>query len=484
VDGEPHRVTAARMPRRDLFQALHPGLTGERRVSARVDPGSSEDPEVRCYRSGFWATIRIQPRDRPGRIELSIKTRLDDGTVASAPLGSIDVSEPSKPPSYEGLRGGGDRGPIAICMATFEPDIELFRAQVDSIRAQTDTDWICLISDDCSRPDRFEAVEETVAEDPRFVVSRSGARLGFYRNFERALEMAPAEARLVALCDHDDRWYPEKLETLRGALGSAQLVYSDQRLVDHDGRVLADTFWEGRRNNYRNLPSLLIANTITGAATLFRREVLDFALPFPDIPAWQFHDHWLGLVALATGDVAYVNRPLYDYVQHEGAILGQVAVGPDASSDPAGGRGRRPSLRGLRQFFSGWRAAYFCAYVRLEVQAQVLLARCSDELTARKRRALERFVASGRSPFALAWLGARPLRALLGRNETLGAEAQLARGILWRHIITARAWRRERPRGSGYDASLPPCGPDSFGQKRLRRWRGQARTPRQRTPTG
>ena len=120
----------------------------------------------------------------------------------------------------------------------------------------------------------------------------------------------------MALCDQDDRWYPEKLEVLRGALGGAQLVYSDQRLVDRSGRVLRETLWKGRRNNHTNLASLLVANTITGAATLFRRELAELALPFPEAPGWQFHDHWLGLVALASGEVAYVDRPLYDYVQH------------------------------------------------------------------------------------------------------------------------------------------------------------------------
>ena len=52
-------------------------------------------------------------------------------------------------------------------------------------------------------------IREAVAGDTRFVLSRSDEHLGFYRNFERALEMVPSEAELVALSDHDDRWYPE-----------------------------------------------------------------------------------------------------------------------------------------------------------------------------------------------------------------------------------------------------------------------------------
>jgi glycosyltransferase involved in cell wall biosynthesis len=215
---------------------------------------------------------------------------------------------------------------IAICMATFDPDPKLLAIQLDSLRAQTETDWTCLISDDCSQPQRFAELERLVGDDPRFVISRSRQRLGFYRNFERCLRLLPEQADLVALCDQDDRWYPEKLAVLRQRLGEAKLAYSDQRLVDPQGRVLADTYWTRRRNNHTNLLSLLVANTVTGAASLIRREIVELALPFPDTPGEQYHDHWLALMALANGSIAYVDRPLYDYVQHREAALGHVAA--------------------------------------------------------------------------------------------------------------------------------------------------------------
>jgi glycosyltransferase involved in cell wall biosynthesis len=369
--------------------------------------------------------------------------------------------EGREPPSYDDLPT--TRQPLtAICMATFNPVPELFRIQVDSIRAQTNRDWICLISDDRSRPDRFEMIRETVAGDPRFVLSRSDERLGFYRNFERALEMVPSEAELVALSDHDDRWYPEKLALLVNAIGDGELAYSDQRLVDARGRVRRETLWRGRRNNHTNLASLLVANTIAGAATLFRRRVIDYAVPFPSGPGWQFHDHWLALVALTLGKVVYVDRPLYDYVQHPDAVLGRAAA-------PSGQRRQRPRARPDR-----WRNAYFNAYLAREIQAQVLLARCGSEATRRKRRALRLFVNAGRSPLAFAWLAARPARALLGRNETLLDEEVLVRGLLWRYLVAFQTGRRERPGTSMPDASIPPVDPESIASKRARRWLAQS----------
>jgi len=448
VDGASHPADAQRMPRVDLFRSLHPSVAEGEEGSLEADPLSSEDPNCLSFRSGFWATVPVAPRSRPGSIELAVEARLDDGSVARAPLGRIAVVEP-RPRS-----GGRDEEEIAICMATFNPRIELFRAQIESIRAQTAPNWVCLISDDCSLPDRFAEIEREVGEDPRFVLSRSERRLGFYRNFERALEMVPPEAGLVALCDQDDRWYPEKLEALRAALGTAQLVYSDQRLVDRAGRVLADTYWTARRNNHTNITSLLLANTVTGAASLIRREVVDLALPFPDPPGEQYHDHWLGLVALATGTIGYLDRPLYDYVQHGSAALGHADANVGFT---AGGRGGWRRLRGWRDSFEAWHGYYFNGFLRLAVLAEVLLVRCDGRLSRRKRRALRRFARSDRSPLGFAWLALRPLRQRFGRSETLGAEKMLTRGIAWRWALTARAGRMERPDGHlEHDARLPP----------------------------
>jgi glycosyltransferase involved in cell wall biosynthesis len=443
------------MPRLDLFHSLHPSIAEGEEGSLERDPLSSDDPECLSYRSGFWATVPVAALEGPGTVELRAVVELSDGSKASALLGSIEATDAIAPPVPEAAAPRGRPNLIAICMATFDPDPELFRVQIDSIRAQTDPDWICLISDDCSRPDRFEELEKVVAGDPRFVVSRSPRRLGFYRNFERALGLVPPEARLVALADQDDRWYPEKLETLRTAIGEARLAYSDQRLVDIEGRVLAETYWTQRRNNHTNLASLLMANTITGAASLFRREVLELALPFPDTPGEQYHDHWIGLVALATGQVTYVDRPLYDYVQHGSAMLGHTDA--NIGFEP-GERGGWRRLRGWQDSFEAWQRFYFAGFLRVQALGEVLLARCSKQLSRGRRRALRRCVSSDRSPFGFAWLALRPrVRKLLGRDETLGAENLLVRGIAWRYVLALRARGLSRPNGRlKDDARMPP----------------------------
>ncbi len=281
--------------------------------------------------------------------------------------------------------------------------------------------------------------------------------------------MAPAEAELLALCDQDDRWYPEKLSVLRGALGNAQLVYSDQRLVDADGRVLRESMWTGRRNNHTDVTSLLVANSITGAATLFRREVADIAMPFPETPGMQFHDHWLGLVALAAGEIAYVDRPLYDYVQHSGAIFGDVSGGsPGADAARAAIRARdrhgTPPRRTWRVFprlsaarHAGSSAARAAARAGSRTESGARSSALSPALNRRRRSHGSR---CGRCGFWRAetrhW-GASASSPVASPGD--GSSVSCAKG--------ARTPGR-RP----IDARYP--NPLSFEQKRLRRWRAQA----------
>jgi glycosyltransferase involved in cell wall biosynthesis len=468
VNGVRHRPTAQQMPRLDRFRELHHHLAPRDARSVDRDPDSSRDPELRSYRSGFWATIPIESRQRPGELEVGVEARLADRTTASAPIASIEVVERPEPLPYKSLPRAAGQPLIAICMATFNPNMELFRAQVESIRAQTYRNWVCVISDDCSEPERFDEIAEFVEGDDRFLLSRADRHLSFFRNFERALELAPAEAEFVALSDQDDRWYPEKLDALSEGIGSAELAYSDLRRVDITGQVRAETLWQRRRNNHTNLASLLISNTIVGASCLTRRRAIDHALPFPSGPGWDFHDHWLVLVALSLGEVAYVGRPLYDQVQHPDAVLGHVASNGDPS--PRVERlGLWARIARRRGFLSRWRSAYFSMYLQRDFHARVLLERCGAQLSRRKRRALRLIVAAARSPLALAWLASRPARSLFGRNETLQLEAVLVRGIIWRYLIMLRTMGRQRPGGSDDDASVPSPMPQKL-VPRQQRW--------------
>jgi glycosyltransferase involved in cell wall biosynthesis len=388
-------------------------------------------------RAGFWGMARIGPREPGDVVELGLRS----GELV-AEVGRIPVAEPPAPVPGAPL--------VAIAMATFEPPIDLFRRQIDSIKGQTlNTQflntWVCVISDDCSDPARFAELQRVVGDDERFVVSRSERRRGFYHNFERALELVPAGARYVALADQDDVWDPDKLETLVGEIGDARLIYSDQRIVEPRGEQVAATYWSQRANNHADMLSLLVANCVTGAASLFPRALLDDALPLPPAQFGHYHDHWLALTALALGEIRYVPRPLYDYVQHEQATLGHATATRMVRL-----RDRLSSLRrGVRERVRLWRFHYFADACRLQHFATVLELRCGARMSAGKRRALGRILRAERSALPLPGLFARGARELARRRpETLAAEWMLGYAFTWRRLVAAT--------GGRLDALPPP----------------------------
>ena len=320
--------------------------------------------------------------------------------------------------------------------------------------------------------------------DPRFVVSRSDRRLGFYRNFERALSLVPAGVRYVALADQDDVWHPDKLATLLEAIGDAQLVYSDARIIGRDGDVRRRHVLERRRNNHESLSSLLVANAVTGAASMFRRELLDDALPFPPAQFAHFHDHWLGVVARATGTIRFVDRPLYDYVQHGTATLGHER----ANLMPTLRERFEAVRRDPRERVRLWRMHYFVDACRLLQFTAVLRARCWDRIGRDERRQIARFERAESSRAARAALAARGAWDIAGRRrpETLGAEWMLAHGFAWRRLLTATT--RDRPvRGLRLDAVPPAALDPAPGVRRpLRRLRcrgSRTRSPRWISPS-
>ena len=189
-------------------------------------------------------------------------------------------------------------------------------------------------------------------------------------------------------------------------------------------------------------------------------------MPFPQPPGEQYHDHWLALVALASGRIAYVDRPLYDYVQHGGATLGHAA----AARMPTGlGQRVRRLLGGSAgEAALGSRAGYFYGFRRLQLLAQVLLMRCGDRMDAK----LARRTAPADSRRALARVDAlaggqalaRPVRA--GRDRWRRAhpapgDRLAARAAGARRSVAAGRRRASRSRRRTTRACPATSGPRS-----------------------
>jgi hypothetical protein len=156
------------------------------------------------------------------------------------------------------------------------------------------------------------------------MVVQNETRLGYIKNFEKGMLLATAN--YVALSDQDDIWVPHKLEKLLANIGGQMLAYSDSELIDANGHLLHQKMSSIKNQLAYHTPIMYaIGAWAPGHAMLFKKELIDKAVPFP---ALVTHDFWLGFVATCYSKVVYVNEPLVHYRQHT-----QNAIGADTTKN-------------------------------------------------------------------------------------------------------------------------------------------------------
>lgn len=216
-------------------------------------------------------------------------------------------------------------------MATYNPKEEFFRKQVESIKKQTYTHWICLVQDDCSEPNNFVLIKKIIGDDNRFVIVQNKVNMGPYHAFEEGLKRLPDDTQYIAFSDQDDIWLPNKIEKLVETLETstnAVLVHSDLGLIDAEDQTLAESCWvrENRSIETEKMKTefLFFRNVVTGCSTMIKKKVLEKGLPFPKQQRRDsfHHDLWLALVSLNYGEVIPLKEALILYRQHSDNVVG------------------------------------------------------------------------------------------------------------------------------------------------------------------
>lgn len=201
--------------------------------------------------------------------------------------------------------------------------------QLQSIAAQTRLPSELVICDDRSTDSTIAIIKAFAAgapfevrliENPQNIGS---AKKGVTRNFENASRLCRGD--LIAFCDQDDIWLPQKLARL-GATMEAEPglggVFSDARLIDQQsqptGALLsqANGFTaqeQARLAQGETLPILLAMTKVYGCTLMVSAELLERILPVP--PNWWF-DAWFACTTAVYSRLAFVSEPLFCYRIH------------------------------------------------------------------------------------------------------------------------------------------------------------------------
>lgn len=215
---------------------------------------------------------------------------------------------------------------ISIAMGTFN-GARFLAEQLDSIQAQSRQPDEMVVCDDCSSDETPQLLAHFAAAAPFPVrVVRNSAPLGWFANFLEA--SARCSGDLVAFCDQDDVWLPEKLARCAQVFDSPNppsVVMHAARVVDQDLVPTGTLHPDIRRREIlrsRDYPTFVGG---PGFAMCFERSLLAY-LREPPLPAeaklLYGHDTLLVLLAGVEDGLCLLDEPLALYRRHGGNATG------------------------------------------------------------------------------------------------------------------------------------------------------------------
>jgi hypothetical protein len=227
---------------------------------------------------------------------------------------------------------------VAVLLPTFN-GARFLPQQLESLLAQSMSDFVIVTRDDGSSDatlqvlegfqERFRRQIHRVQDDKGNLGASGNVSLLMQYVLDRGSELGLLDAYLM-LCDQDDIWEADKIETELGVMQQLErqhpnqplLVHSDLTVISDDESLIAPSFlaYQGLDADRKDLRNITFSNTVTGCTALFNQQLARKALPVPSQA--MMHDWWLALVAAAFGHIEFVPQCLVRYRQHSQNALG------------------------------------------------------------------------------------------------------------------------------------------------------------------
>jgi hypothetical protein len=147
--------------------------------------------------------------------------------------------------------------------------------------------------------------------DPKIRILANTSRLGYVRNFERAI--AAARGQYVYFSDQDDIWLPHKVRASDLVLSRKGCVVSDAVVTDEFLHEVHASFFAQRQVHSFAFFEVLKRPCFIGATMACRVSYLSSLLP---IPANVPHDFWITLNAILDHQLGVIRQPLIMYRRH------------------------------------------------------------------------------------------------------------------------------------------------------------------------
>lgn len=179
---------------------------------------------------------------------------------------------------------------VSVIMPSFNT-ASFVRESVQSVMAQTFTDWELLIVDDCSSDSSEEVIRDLLKIDNRIKYFRLSKNSGAAVARNHALETA--QGHYIAFLDSDDLWLPHKLERQIDLMrkNNWPLSFTAYDKIDEQGKYL-EHVGTPEKISY----SGLLKTNIMGCLTAMYDTQYFGKVPMPPLRKRQDYGLWLTLL--------------------------------------------------------------------------------------------------------------------------------------------------------------------------------------------
>lgn len=160
---------------------------------------------------------------------------------------------------------------------------------IESVLAQTFTDFEIIVADDGSSDNTTEIVHNMSLEDERIKLYKTDKNQGVSKARNFAISNATGE--WVALLDSDDIWCPEKLERQLALAESsgADIIYCSYGIVNSNGERLCEDFIVEPQADYKSM----LARSVISCSTALIKRVHFEKYSFSDEYAHEDYALWM-----------------------------------------------------------------------------------------------------------------------------------------------------------------------------------------------
>jgi glycosyltransferase involved in cell wall biosynthesis len=206
---------------------------------------------------------------------------------------------------------------VSILLPVYNGE-EYLAQSIESVLAQTHTDWELLVSDNCSLDATGEIAKQYAERDKRVVYWRNEKNIGLFPNYNKCIENAKGD--YLELFGADDIFEPTCLEKLANVLDNnpaVALAICARNIIDESGK------WISTDRPFDSSRVVTSDETIRTNLSTFTNWIVSPVMYRSDhkgggfdarLRVWADIDYWSKVVQ--GGDLFYLNEVLFSYRVH------------------------------------------------------------------------------------------------------------------------------------------------------------------------